>query len=354
MFCLFWYMKTYRYELKKYKNYSEKYKEILDIYIKEIETFLDKYKSFSDARKYLETMLNYYKLLAIKYRIFEGNLDKAIEFTEKCYNLAEELYKKFGYKDLKNAALFNKHIYYNLMARKYENERDFTNAAEYYKKSGDVIKEIDENIAYDEYTNYYKWLAIKNKYEKEKFEEYIDKAVEFAKKRNDEKQEYYYLGLKYDHLVKFADSLKKKIEYLKKAKEYYYKSGNRQDALFMEYLQYYYQSKYELKNRNYEKALDMLKHAKKALNKINELKVSNILISKIKQSITIDELLYNFYLYISKGNFDKSLEMLNEYLKLSSDWENTRKYKFYEYLKDCIIVLSQKNISKNIALESLQ
>lgn len=232
------------------------------------------------------------------------------------------------------------------MAQKFESERKFKEAAEYYKKSGDTIKEIDEKIAYDEYANSYKWLAIENKYNKEKFEEYINKAIEFSEKRGDKLQEYYYLGLKYDHLVRFANDLEEKIDYIKKSKEYYYRSKSFEFAKYMEYLEYYYQFKYELLNGNYEKALNFLQKAKKSLKNV---KISNIIFSKY--TLECDELICRFYLSISQGEFKKSVELLDEYLEISlkilSDWKNTRKYKFYEYLKPCVEILSKESFTKD-------
>jgi tetratricopeptide (TPR) repeat protein len=342
MNCFYHCLRTYIFEEKINNKNPKKYLELLNKYLSEAEQFLEKYKEFSETREYLYVKLDYLKRLSIKHRKFEGNLDKAIELTEKCYKLAEELYNKFGDKNFKRAEIFNKHIYYNLMAQKFENEKKFKEAAEYYKKSGDIIREIDEKIAYDEYGNSYKWLAIDNKYDKEKFEEYIDKAIEFTKKRDDKQQEYYYLGLKYDHLVKFANTLEEKIEYIKKSKEYYYKSKNFETAKYMEYLEYYYQSKYELLKRNYEKALNFLQKAKKSLKNV---KISNIIFSKY--NLKCDELIYNFYLRVSQGEFKKSVELLDEYLKMSSNWKNTKKYRFYEYLKCPIEILSKESFSKD-------
>jgi len=343
MNCFYHYLRTYIFEEKINKKNPMEYLELLNKYLSEAEQFLEKYKEFSETREYLYVKLDYLKRLSIKHRKFEGNLDKAIELTEKCYKLAEELYNKFGDEIIKKAEVFNKHIYYSLMAQKFENEKKFKEAAEYYKKSGDIIREIDEKIAYDEYANSYKWLAIENKYDKEKFEEYINKAIEYAEKIGDKLQECYYLGVKYDHLVKFANTLEEKIEYIKKSKESYY--GSRrcfEDAKRMEYLEYYYQFKYELLNGTYKKALKFLKKAKKSLKNV---KISNILFSKY--NLKCDELICNFYLNISQKDFKKSVEILDEYLRISSDWKNTKKYRFYEYLKCPIEILSKESFSKD-------
>ena len=209
-------------------------------------------------------------------------------------------------------------------------------AAECYKKSAEVIQEIDKKIAIDEYINHYKCLAIANKYDKDIFEEKINKAIELAEENKDEKQKYYLLGLKYDHLGSFAQNIEEKIELLKQAKENYYRASEKNLGKAMEFLLFYYLSKKEFEDGNYERSVDFLN---KSISCAKYAKFPNIVSSP--DVLEYEKHLHEAYLHLSKGRFSNAFSSLDNWLNLRKELENTRRYRFYESLKHCCLMLSK-------------
>lgn len=331
----FWLLCTYIREekLKSEKKISE--------YLEAAELFLEKYKEFSKHKNYIEIKINLYKRKSIKYRL-EGSYQLAELWAKRCIELAEEAYKAFKKDDFRKAVIFNEHMYWNLKAKRFENEKKFEEAAECYRRSAEAISKIDINTAYDEYINHHKCLAIANKYDKAVFEENIEKAIGFAEKRNDEKQKFYLLGLKYDHFVKFARTIDERIEYLEKAKENYYKAGDVSSGKLQEFLLLVNTSQRELISGNYKVALRLLD---KAIGIAKDVKFPNIIHSP--SVLEAERYLYTFYLKVSEGEFIDAANALNQFLSMSKEIENTKKYKFYEVTKKCIELFNKENLSSN-------
>jgi len=329
------YVRTFIFEEKS------KQETVIQTYLEKAELFLEKYKDFSEHRFYIETQMDFYKRKSIKYRL-EGKYELAEIWTKKCYELAKQAYEKFKKESFKKAALFNEHIYWNLRAKRLEAEKKFEEAAECYKKSAEVIQEIDKKTAIDEYINHYKCLAIANKYDKDIFEENIDKAIELAKEIKDEKQKYYLLGLKCDHFVSFVQNIEEKIELLKQAKENYYRAGEKKLGKAMEFVRFYYLSKKEFEDGNYERSLDFLN---KAISCAKYAKFPNIVSSS--DVLEYEKHLHEAYLHLSKGRFSNAFSSLDNWLNLRKELENTRRYRFYESLKHCCLMLSKDIFSED-------
>jgi len=332
-FCAKKFLKTFIIEEKTTGNFN------LQEYLEEVEVILEQYKSFSERLDYISGQLDFYKRKSIKYRM-EGKYELAEIWTKKCYELAREAYKKFKKGDLKNAAIFNEHMYWNLKAKRLKAEKRFKEAAECYKKSAEIIKEIDKNTSIDEYINYYKCLAIANKYNKEILEKSLNEAIKLAEEMGDEKEKYYLLGLKYDHLSQFARNIDEKIELLEYAKEYYYKAQEKPLGKEIEFLLFYYLSKKELRNGNYEVALRFLN---KAITHAKYAKFPNVVSSP--KILEYEKHLYEAYFYLSKGEFEKAYGSLEEWLNVRKDIENTRRYRFYEHLMHCCLIFSKEDFS---------
>jgi len=328
----FWFVLTFIREEKLRRKY------FIPEYFKYAELLLKKYKEFSNYREYVEVKIDLYKRRSIKYRL-EGNYELAELWAKRCFEAAKEAYSIFKYNGFVKAAVFNEHMYWNLKAKKFENEKEFEAAAECYRKSAEIISKIDMNTAYDEYINHFKCLAIANKYSKVVFEENIRRAIEFAEKKNDEKQKFYLLGFKYDHFLKFARTIEERIEYLKKAKENYYRAGDISSGKLQEFLLLVNTSQKELISGNYREALGLLN---KAIGIAKDVKFPNIIRSP--EALEAERYLYTFYLRISEGKFADAADLLDRYLNMSKEMENTRKYKFYEVTKRCIELLSKENL----------
>ncbi|WP_456467836.1 tetratricopeptide repeat protein [Archaeoglobus sp.] len=306
-----------------------------------IEHYLKKYRLYQDDLNYILININYYKLKSISCRL-HGEYEKAIVFAQKCYELAEQGHSKFKKKYLRKISIFNKHIFWNLKAKKFEAERHYLEAAECYKNSAEIISELDVNRSYDEYVNYYKCLAIANKFNPIMFEEYITKAIEYSAKRNDDKQTSYLLGLRDENLVKFNQNIEKRIDLLRRAKENYYKAGDINSGKLVEYLLFYYLSRKMLKDRQY---VDAINYLKKAINLSRKIDFSNKL--TLSPKILESELaLYESYLHFSQANFSEAISCLNRWLEQNHSIANTRKYQFYKLLKYCCEILNKNEVTE--------
>ena len=313
----------------------------IQTYLEGAELFLEKYKDFSEHRYYIESQISFYKRKSIKYRL-EGKYELAEIWTKKCYELAKQAYDRFKRESFKKASFLNEHIYWNLKAKRLEAEKKFEEAAECYKKSAEVISKMDKKVATDEYINHYKCMAIANKYDKDVFEEKINKAIELAKEIKDEKQKHYLLALKCDHFVKFAQNIDEKIELLKQAKENYYRAGEKNLGKAMEFVLFYYLSKKELGDGNYERSLYFFN---KAMNCAKYAKFPNIVSSP--DVLEYEKHLHEAYLHLSRGQFSNAFNSLDNWLNLRKELENTKRYRFYKNLKHCCSMLSKGSFSKD-------
>ncbi len=328
------YIRTFIFE-KKFKQKTHP-----QLYLEKAELFLEKYKHLSNNICYIESQIDFYKRKSIKYRL-EGKYELAENWTKKCCRLAKQAYIKFKKESFRDAASSFEHMYWNLRAKRYESEKNFKNAAECYKNSAEVVVAIDKKVAIDEYINYYKCLAIVNKYNENIFKEKIDKAIKLAEETKDEKQKYYLLGFKYDHLVKFTKYIEKRIEFLKQAKENYYRAGEKNLGKTTEYILFYNLSKKELKDGNYKISVNLLN---KSINYAKYAKFPNMVPSL--NILKYEKYIHKAYLYLSKGQFSDALNNLNRWLQSRKELENTKRYKFYENLKHCCLMLSKDYFSK--------
>jgi len=227
-------------------------------------------------------------------------------------------------------------MYWNLRAKRLKAEKKFKEAAECYKRSASVIDQLNHDVAVDEMINYYKCLAIANKYDKDLLESNLDLAIELADSIGNEKEKHYILGLKYDHLANFTRDLDEKIELLKKAKKHYYAAGEPELGKEIEFFVFYYLSKKELRDGNYKKSIEFLN---KAISSSKYVNFPNVVPSP--QILEYERHLYEAYLFISKGEFSKAANALGKWLKLRQDISTTRRYKFYEHLQHCCLMLGK-------------
>jgi tetratricopeptide (TPR) repeat protein len=179
--------------------------EDLNEVIKKAENFLDSYKSLCEKGKYkrfcarIETDILKWK--STKYR-FEGNTELAEEYAKKAYEKADFYKEHLKDPDFEIKIIYNKQIYYSLKAKRLEEIGKLEEAAELYKLSAEIIREINEKIANHKYSDYYKCLALSslNGNHTENFKSNINKAIEHARKCDDEKQIFFCLILKKQYL----------------------------------------------------------------------------------------------------------------------------------------------------------
>ena len=165
-------------------------------------------------------------------------LMKEVKFhrKKKEYKLAEEYAEQACSLAIdENQKRYSSYIYWNSRAKRLESEEDFSEAAECYKQSGDVIANINEKLGFGEYSNYYKCLAL-SETDPKKAENYFDRAIRLAEKGKDKQGEYYLRALKYEHLSKFESDKEKKLEYLEKAKKYYIEGEHKKSAEVVKFL----------------------------------------------------------------------------------------------------------------------
>jgi len=236
--------------------------------------------------------------------------------------------------------IWDEHMYWNSMAHIFENERRFNKAAECYEKSAETISKIDKNRSQDEYINQYKCIAIANKYNKNDFEKYINKAIDLAEKKRDEKQKFYFLGLKYDHLTKFTSIIEERIENLKQAKENYYKAGDRASGELTEFILLLNLSQNELIKGNYNEAIDLLN---KTIIIGKKVKFPNIVPSL--DTLSHDKFRYEGYFYISQGEFDKAAGSWQQWIEKNKEIENTKIYQFFRILGYISNLLGKESFS---------
>ena len=256
-----------------------------------------------------------------------------------------ELTDKFlkNYKDFSETPEYkmDEHWYWSLKAKEFEAEKNFEEAAQAYKKSAEIIYEIDKDLGYDELINYYKCLAIKNKSNENELRSAVDKAIELAEKRKDEKQKTYFLAFKYDHLAKFAENVEERIELYNQAKENFYKAGDENSGRVSDFVLSYNISKKELKNANYGQALFYLD---KTMSLAKYVSFPNILPSF--NTLKTEKLLYKGYLYFSQLRFPDAAKSLTAWLDGNKEAEKTRKYQFYRVLRDCTNLISKASPSE--------
>lgn len=329
-YCASKYISTYHFELK------ERASKIPPVeYFELAEKFLKDYEDYSETPEYKTREIELYKNKAFRYQLNAEYKNAAI-YEGKAFKLAEYAYNKFGFESYKESAIFFKHMYWNQKAREFEAEKNFEEAAEAYKKSAEIISEIDEHIGDDEYINYYKCLAIKNKYNEEELTSAIDKAIELAEKGTDERQKAYLIGFKYDHLAKFAENIEERIELYNQAKENFYKSGDESSGRVSDFVLSYNISRKELKNANYGQALFYLD---KTMSLAKYVLFPNILPSF--NTLKIEKFLYKGYLYFSQLNFPDAAKSLTAWLDGNKEVEKTRRYQFYRVLRDCTNLINK-------------
>jgi len=306
--------------------------------IEKLKLFFEKYGIAKKCENYYQLEMSYCKYKSIYYRK-KKNYTLAKIWTENQYEIAEEAFEKFKKEDYKRAMDFSIHMYWNILAKEYETLKFFDSASYCYKKSGDIVKQYDEKIAYDEYMNAYKCLALAYRKNKEKFTEYIDKSIEYAKKMMDKKTFYYLLGLKFENLMRFCNSLEETLDYLKKAMDYFNKGNLMEYAKTAEMVYYYLEAKLHWTNNEYEIALQMVE---KSLELSKYAKFPNYIPSPI--FIVADMYLYKFYVLIKDWKLKEAINELEMFLNYYGEFgSHTRKYKFFTYLYEGLkIMLNNK------------
>lgn len=316
-----------------------------DEYFEYLEMFLDRYKDFAKngdyKLMYLEEKISYYKFLSIRDRL-SGDFSSAEIWAEKCFQTANQAYIRYKKESLQKAVLYNKHMYWNLKARRFKAEEKYKEAAKFYLLSAEIVSKFDEKVAYDEYSNAYMCYAMANKADLKEFEKWMKKSITCAKKSGDEKKEHYLIGFFYEFKAKNTQNLEERIKYIRKAKEHYYKSYDESLGKLMEFLLYYYLSQKGLQDGNYKQALNYLD---KAINLAEYVKFPNILNSM--DDIKSERLLYQSYLNLSQGKLTEAIQDLDNWLNKQKGIENTRKYQFYKITKFCLEILNNEELSFN-------
>lgn len=335
--CASEYIRTFIFELK-----SSRSKSLLEGCLENAELFIEKHRDFSEHRYYIDIQISFYKTKSMKFRM-DGKYEMAETWAGECCKLAKQAYDKFKDEGFRKASIYNEHFYWNLKAKRLETEKKFEEAAESYKKSAEVMSKIDEKVSSNEYINYHKCIVIANKYNEDILKENINNAVEFAEKIGDEKQKYYLLGLKYDHLGRFAQNIEEKIDLLEQAKENYYRAEEKSLGKDVEFPLFYYLSKKELRDGNYESSIGFLN---KAMECAKHTRFPNIVSSP--SVLEHDKHLHESYLYLSKGEFFNAASSLENWLSLRKELKNTNRYKFYEILKYCCVSLSKDRFTEEV------
>lgn len=320
-----------------YHSLNNSDKKGLQEFTELLELFFARYKNFDDHERYLESK--------IKYCITKSNLyrnEKKLELAENWafdgYELSNKLYKDHGER-YKSLNLHNDRRYWSIKGRRLKTEKKFENAAESFKKAGDIALEIDAKYSYDDYKDYHYCVALLNKKNKEIFIQNIDKAIEYAELIGYAIDIDYFNGFKYENLVKFAP-VEEKLELLEKAKTHYYQSNNESFARGVEYFIFYNMSKKYLKEGEYEKSLS---YFDKTIEYSKYVGFPNLVPSK---DILINERnLHEFYLHISNGSFLDASEMIKKWLN-NEDIKNTRKYIFYKISGFCCEIISRKKVNE--------
>ena len=336
------------------------------------------YKQIEDGRNWKWNLANYLSIKGTSYSLL-NNFDKAREFYKKGIELFLELglkkpafscesyilrtyyieNKKKGiyiskqyndyikqfldkYKDFSSdkAYIWAKVNYLKAKAKNFEEEKRFVEAAECYKKSAKFVSNIDENESQDEYISHYKCLAIANKYNMDNFKKYINKAIELADKRGDEKQKFYFLGLKYDHLAKLIYDMEERIKYLKQAKDSYYKAGDEVSGELIKFILFFNLSQNELRKGNYKKAINLLE---KTISMGDKVCFPNIVPSI--DVLSNKRFRYEGYLYISQGKFNKSAKSWSLWLEKNKEIEKTKIYQVLRVLKYNSSLLGKRSFS---------
>jgi len=330
-------LSNYCFEVERRRK--EEQSLLLDRYLKLAESYLEKYKDFSDDKEYVNLRLEFCKNKSRKCRA-ERDYDVAEALTKEFYELAEEAYNRFQDESFRKAIIIGKHWYWNIKAHKFEVERKFKEAAEYYRKSAETIAEIDENISYDEYANHYKLLALASE-GREEFENNIARAIEFAERKGDERYKCYLLAFRYDRAIRFTEDLNERISYLEQALAWYSRGGllESTSAKTSRFILLYTKFQKELRDKNYEKAKKYLREAAS----IKDVSFPNIITSP--DDLQRDEYLCEAYSAFSQGRFADAASFFEKWLNESRQMESTEKYHFYRILKDCSELLGKEKPS---------
>jgi tetratricopeptide (TPR) repeat protein len=313
--------------------------ESLNRFIELMEILLEKYKDISNTKTYINNKIFYYYL---KFKLYkkQGNYELAKFWIEKSYKESFKAFQIFKLEYFLKNAIFREHHYWNLNAKIQEARKDFLKAAEFYKKSAEVIEKFDKDRAIDENINYFKCLAIAHKYNKNLVEEYLDKAIHLAQERRDTLQENYLLALKFDHLSKFSSSLEERIELLKLSKEYYFRANEKKTAKAIEFLLNYLLSKKFLKDGDYRNSLKCLQ---RAISLVKYASFPNVVSSS--EVLKYEECFHKAYVHFSEGKFSKSAEEFKQWLSYRKDLLNTKRYEIYKNLTLCCEILGKSKLT---------
>lgn len=233
------------------------------------------------------------------------------------------------------------HRYWNTKGKMYRREMRFGKAAECYKKSVEIISEIDENEGQSYLETYYKCKAMENKDNKAAFEENINKAIEISEKRENLSQMYYHVGLKYEILGLRSSHIEEKIEFFKRSKENYYRAEEEISAKRAESLYLFNLSQKALEDGTYEKAIDLLEKTAGIVE--NPEYPSRI---PFPRDLESERCLYNAYLCLSRGEFSNSAIAFEKWLRMNKGQENTTDYASNEKIKMCIELYDKEDFSE--------
>ena len=326
---------AYKAATSEAKSVNDK-NESLRLLVESLDLLMEKYANLSDNELYVEKKILH---LFLKFKLYRGlgDYERAEFWIGESFKRAQEAYRKFRKKKFWESAIFKEHQYWNLKAKIQEARKDFLKAAEFYRKSAEVIRKLNESRAIDEEINYYKCIAIANKYNKEAVKENLEKAISLAKKRGDKQQEDYLTALKFDHLSKFESDLERKIHLIKKAHEFYLKAKDERTARSLRFVLFFLLSKKLLRERKYEESLNYMK---KAIKHSKYTNFPNLVASR--EILESEKSFHEAYVYFYRGEFDRAAEKFEEWLTIRKDMEGTRRYQIYKNLATCCRILSKE------------
>jgi hypothetical protein len=314
--------------------------DFLQEFIELIELFIDRYKNFGNDINYNDVKLKYFSAKSTKYRL-ERKFELSEIWAKECYDLAKKMFIKYGNEYYRTVSINNQHLYFTLRAKRYRAEKKWEESAICSKKAAKIMYEIDKKKASMDCINYYKSLAILNKYRKDLFISNMDAAIELSSKYDDLKQYNYLQGFKYDGLTRFTQDTSKRLKLLGNAKTHYYKAGETLLGKRTEYFIFYNLSKKLLSEGKYEQSIQ---YFDKTISQSKYVDFPNVVPSK--DILKNERYFHEFYFHISLAKFPIASKMIKNWLREGKDLENTKKYKFYEILGFCCELLCKQQITR--------
>ncbi|HNV01157.1 MAG TPA: hypothetical protein PKK60_01885 [archaeon] len=201
-----------------------------------------------------------------------------------------------------------------------------------------VEKEKFNKVYLNDLAQYHKFLALKNKYDKENFILNIDKAIEYSKETDDSNSVEYLSAIKLEHLAIFEKDFKIKIDLFSKAKDSYYKLGFKEVAKQIDLLIKYTYLVDKVKIGDYDSAINLIDQISK---EIKNLKSYNPILSDLYKE--------RYLLLARKAIFSEDWDVAQKNIQIwldeSIDSDGTKKYLFNSAFFEIVKAMSLKGVS---------